>query len=53
MDAGISRVHGDQIEVLKITHGTEGLDSGMFQYYETDNRTRGHSCASCHPGFPT
>ena len=24
------RVRGDQIEVFKITHGIEGLDSGMF-----------------------
>ena len=24
------RVHGDQIKVFKITHGIEGLDSGMF-----------------------
>ena len=24
------RVHGDQIEVFKITHGIQGLDSGMF-----------------------
>ena len=31
----------DQIEVFKITHGIEGLDSGMFFKYKTDNRTRG------------
>ena len=37
------RVHGDQIEVFKIKHGIEGLDSGMFFKYKTDNRTRGHS----------
>ena len=24
------RARGDQIEVFKITHGIEGLDSGMF-----------------------
>ena len=35
------RVRGDQIEVLKITHGIEGLDSGMFFKYRTDNGTRG------------
>ena len=35
-----------QIEVFKITHGIEGLDSGMaFFKYRTDNRTRGHSWA--------
>ena len=39
------RVRGDQIEVFKITHGIEGLDSGMFLKYKTDNRTRGHSWA--------
>ena len=33
----------DQIEVFKITHGIEGLDSGMFFKYRTDNGTRGHS----------
>ena len=37
------RVCGDQIEVIKITHGIEGLDSGMFFKYNSDNRTRGHS----------
>ena len=37
------RVHGDQIEVIKLTHGIEGLDSGMLFKYRTDNRTRGHS----------
>ena len=36
---------GDQIEVFKIIHGIEGLDSGMFFKYRTDNRTRGHSWA--------
>ena len=30
-------------EAFKITHGIEGLDSGMFLKYKTDNRTRGHS----------
>ena len=39
------RVHSDQIEVFKITHGIEGLDSGIFFKYRTDNRTRGHSWA--------
>ena len=39
------RVRGDQIEVFKITHGIEDLDSGMFFKYKTDNRTRGHSWA--------
>ena len=39
------RVRGDQIEVFKITHGIEGLDSGMFFKYRTDNRTRVHSWA--------
>ena len=33
------RVRGDQIERLKITHGTEGLDSGMFFKYRTDTWT--------------
>ena len=37
------RIRGDQIEVFKITHGIDGLDSGMFFKYRTDNRTRGHS----------
>ena len=40
------RVRGDRIEVVKITHGIEGLDSGTFFKYKTDNRTRGHSWAS-------
>ena len=35
------RIRGDQIEVFKITHGKEGLDSGMFFKYRTDNGTRG------------
>ena len=39
------RIRGDQIEVFKITHGIEGLDSGMFFKYRTDNGTRGHSWA--------
>ena len=39
------RVRGDQIEVFKITHGIEGLDSGMLFKYRTDNGTRGHSWA--------
>ena len=39
------RVSDDQIEVFKITHRIEGLDSGMFYIYSTDNRTRGHSWA--------
>ena len=39
------RVRGDQIEVFKITHGIEDLDSGMFFKYRTDNGTRGHSWA--------
>ena len=39
------RIRGDQIEVFKITHGIEGLDSGMFFKYKTDNGTRGHSWA--------
>ena len=39
------RVRGDQIEVFKITHGIEGLDSGMFFKYRTDNGTRGHRWA--------
>ena len=39
------RIRGDQIEVFKITHGIEGLDSGMFFNYRTDNGTRGHSWA--------
>ena len=39
------RVRVDQIEVFKITHGTEGLDIGMFLKYRTDNGTRGHSWA--------
>ena len=39
------RVRGDQIEVFKITHGIEGLDSGMFFKYMTDNGTRGHRWA--------
>ena len=39
------RVRGDQIEVFKITHWIEGLDSGMFFKYRTGNRTRGHSWA--------
>ena len=30
---------------LKITHGIEGLGSGMFFKYRTDNGTRGHSWA--------
>ena len=30
------RVRGDQIEVFKIAHGIEGLDSGMFFKYRTD-----------------
>ena len=36
----------DQIEVFKIIHGIEGLDSGMFFKYRTDNRTRGHTLTS-------
>ena len=43
------RVRGDQIEVFKITHGIEGLDSGMFFKYRTDNGTRGHSWALARP----
>ena len=39
------RIRGDQIEVFKITHGIEGLDSGMFFKYRTDNGTRGHRWA--------
>ena len=39
------RVRGDQIEVFTITHGIEGLDSGMFFKYRTDSRTQGHSWA--------
>ena len=39
------RVRGDQIEVFKITHGIEGLDSDMFFKFRTDNGTRGHSWA--------
>ena len=39
------RVPGDQIEAFKITHGIEGLDSGMCFKYRTDNGTRGHSWA--------
>ena len=39
------RIRGDQIEVFKITHGIEGLDSGMFFKYRADNGTRGHSWA--------
>ena len=39
------RIRGDQIEVFKITHGIEGLDSGMFFKYRTDNGTQGHSWA--------
>ena len=35
----------DQIEVFKVTHGIEDLDSSMFFKYKTDNRTRGHSWA--------
>ena len=38
------RVRGDQI-VFKITHGIEGLDSGMFSKYKTDNITQGYSWA--------
>ena len=30
---------------FKITHVIEGLDSGMFFKYRTDNGTRGHSWA--------
>ena len=37
------RVCGDQIEVFKVTHRIEGLDSGMFFKYRTDNGTQGHS----------
>ena len=37
------RVRGDQIEVFKMTHRIEGLDSGMFFKYRTDNGTQGHS----------
>ena len=40
------RVRGDQIEVFKITHGIEGLDSGMLFKSRTDNGPRGHSWAS-------
>ena len=40
-----TRVCGDQIETFKITHGIEGLGSGVFLKYKTDNRTRGHSWA--------
>ena len=39
------KIRGDQIEVLKITQGIEGLDRGMFFKYRTDNGTRGHSWA--------
>ena len=39
------RIRGDQIEVFKITHEIEGLDSGMFFNYRTDNRTREYSWA--------
>ena len=35
----------DDDKVFKITHGIEGLDSGMFFKYRTNNRTRGHSWA--------
>ena len=45
MTLATRRVHGDQIEVFKITYGGEGLDSGVFFKYKTDNRTRGHSWA--------
>ena len=30
---------------MQITHGIEGLDSGMFFKYRTDNGTRGHRWA--------
>ena len=39
------RARRGQIGVFKITHGIEGLDSGMFFKYNTDNRTREHSWA--------
>ena len=38
-------MRGDQIEVFKITHGIEGLDSGMFLRYRTDIRTQGYGWA--------
>ena len=38
-------VHDVQIEIFKITHGIEGLDSGMLFKYKTDNRTREQSWA--------
>ena len=38
-------MRGDQIKVFKITHGVEGLDSGMFFKYRTDNITRLHCWA--------
>ena len=34
------RVRGDQIEVFKITHGIEGLDSDMFFKFRTQRNTR-------------
>ena len=44
MDIKVSQPpHG--IGVRRFTHGIEGLDSGMFFKYETDNRTGGHSWA--------
>ena len=32
-----------KLKFFKITHGIEGLDSGIFYKYKIDNRTRGHS----------
>ena len=44
------RIRGDQIEVLKIMHGYEGLNKDMFIRIKNDSRTRGHNLAlvKCH-----
>ena len=39
------RIRGDQIEVLKIMHGYEGLNKDMFFRIKNDSITRGHSLA--------
>ena len=39
------RIGGNQIEVLKIMHGYEGLDKNMFFRLKTGNKVRGHNWA--------
>ena len=37
------RMRGDQIEVFKIMHGYEGLDTNMFFRLKTGIKVRGHN----------